>query len=286
MSAQFNVLDRTSQIVPNLSLRSSAGMHNGVVRHTGHHAEVVRGLPEETPVAMVYNGETLAVVMATPSNLTDLATGFTFTEGIATCLPTVNVIPYSAGVECSMELDDRDKLALQHRQRRLLGASSCGICGIRSVAQAVRVPQSVPESGFTFKAVDIPSVELALRCSQPLHDQTRGVHGAAWFIPGHGIVAVREDVGRHNALDKLIGHLVRTDLPTDSGAVVLTSRVSIEMVQKCAALGASVVIAVSTATALATRAATAAGITLVCNARNGRFDVLTHPERVSGQGEH
>ena len=240
-------------------------------------------LADEVPVAMVYGGRTLAVMMATPADLVDFAVGFTLTEGVSTRVPTVEVVRHLAGVECRMSLDAADARALRHRQRALTAGSSCGVCGVRSLAQAVRTPPSVAGDALRFDARDVLGATEALRAHQPLHDATHAAHAAGFFVPGtgpgSGMVLAREDVGRHNALDKLAGALARSGRDAAVGAVVLTSRVSIEMVQKAAAIGAPVLVAVSAPTELAVRVARAAGITLVANARRGGFDVLTHPHR-------
>ena len=142
------------------------------------------------------------------------------------------------------------------------------------------MPPDVPDSPLRLDADAIRAGAQGLRAHQPLHDRTRAAHAAGFFVPGRGMVRVREDVGRHNALDKLVGALHRAGEDVGAGAVVLTSRVSIEMVHKAAVLGAPALIAVSAPTALAVRVARAAGITLVGNARRDRFDVFTHPQRV------
>ena len=242
-------------------------------------------LADEAPVAMVYGGETLAVMMATPADLVDFAVGFTLTEGVSPRAPAVEVVRHLAGVECRMALDAADARALRHRRRALTAGSSCGVCGVRSLAQAVRTPPSVGGHALRLDARDVLAATETLRDHQPLHDATHAAHAAGFFVPGtgpgSGMVLAREDVGRHNALDKLAGALARSDRDASVGAVVLTSRVSIEMVQKAAAIGAPVVVAVSAPTELAVRVARAAGITLVANARRGGFDVLTHPHRIA-----
>ena len=238
-------------------------------------------LADEVPVAMVYGGDTLAVMMATPADLADFAVGFTLTEGVSVRAPTVEVVRHLAGVECRMTLGAADARALRHRRRALTAGSSCGVCGVRSLAQAVRTPPSVGGHALRLDADDVLGATEALRAHQPLHDATHAAHAAGFFVPGTGpgMVLAREDVGRHNALDKLAGALARSGEDASGGVVVLTSRVSIEMVQKAAAIGAPAIIAVSAPTELAVRAARAAGITLICNARRGGFDVLAHPHR-------
>ena len=253
-----------------------------------------RELPEEVPVAIVCDGTTLAVLMCTPLDLVDFARGFLLTEGIVepggrTAPPDIEVLEHASGIECRVRLGAASRLAIERRRRTLAATSSCGLCGVKSLAQAVRPPASVGGQAFRLRAADARAAVDALRLHQPLHDRTRGVHAAGFFLPGRGMTHVREDVGRHNALDKLAGALAGTHRGADAGtgaeaaadgAIVLTSRVSIEMVQKAAAIGVPVIVAVSTPTTLAVRAARAAGLTLIGNARNGRQDVFTHPFRV------
>ena len=238
-------------------------------------------LIDEVPVAMVYAGATLAVMMATPTDLVDFAVGFTLTEGVSAEAPDVDVVRHLAGVECRMALGAGDALALRARRRALAGSSSCGVCGVRSLAEAVRPPRDVGGAALRLDARDVRRAVEGLRARQPLHDATHAAHAAGFYVPGEGVILAREDVGRHNALDKLAGALAREAAPVERGLVVLTSRVSVEMVQKAAALGAPALVAVSAPTALAVRAARAAGITLVGNARRGNFDVFTHPHRIA-----
>ena len=238
-----------------------------------------RELPEEVPVALVYDGATLAVTMATPEDLVDFAVGFTLNEGIALSPPAVDVRRHAIGAECHMRLGAAAGRALARRRRATLGTSSCGLCGVRSLAQAVRAPPTVGGRALRLGPRDVLAGVEALRDHQPLHDRTRATHAAGFLVPGRGLVAVREDVGRHNALDKLAGALARAGEPGGRGAVVLTSRVSLEMVQKAAALGAAAIVAVSAPTDIAVRTARAAGLTLIANVRRERFDVLTHPFR-------
>jgi len=239
----------------------------------------VRELAEETPVALVYDGESLAVMLASPHDLVDFATGFTLTEGISGTVPAVTLVEHPNGIECRMALAGIDALSLRRRQRSTTGGTSCGLCGVRSLAEAVRPPASVDAASLRLAAHDVRAAVQALRDHQPLHDRTRAAHAAGLLLPGRGLVAVREDVGRHNALDKLVGAAVRAGHRGTDHAVVLTSRVSIEMVQKAAALGSGAIIAVSAPTALAVRAARAAGITLIGNVRGGHFELFTHPWR-------
>lgn len=246
-----------------------------------------RVLPEEVGVALTFNGTTQAVMMATPDHLADFAYGFALTEGIARPedISSVEVVENALGLDVQIWVTAAAELRLQARRRTMAGPVGCGLCGIESLEQAMREQTPVRVSGFRMTPAQIKAAVAALPDQQALHDATRAVHCAAWWADGRLQVA-REDVGRHNALDKLAGHLIRTNTPTDRGAVVLTSRVSIDLVQKLASLGVPVVIAVSSPTAQAVDLADRLGITLIAQARPDRFEVFTHSDRIVTETEH
>jgi FdhD protein len=219
------------------------------------------------------------VMMATPANLEDFAVGFTLTEGIvehASSIESVELMESELGIEVRMWLDGDRAANLAARRRAMSGPVGCGLCGIESLEQARRAPLWVA-SRATFDARDLLAAMQALAPRQLLNQQTRSVHAAAFWHPSTGIGPVREDVGRHNALDKLAGAMVGDGLSASEGAVLLTSRVSVEMVQKAAMIGAPVVIAVSAPTTLAIQTAEQAGITLLAIARDDGYGVFTHP---------
>lgn len=241
-----------------------------------------RAIPEETPVAIVHNGSTYAVMMATPVDLEDFGYGFSLTEGVISSLSDVlslETLEFPEGVEVRMWLDEERAGKMAARRRQIAGPTGCGLCGVESLELAVKPARGV-SAGRSFSASQIAGAIASLPPAQALNRQTRAVHAAAYWEPGAGLVAVREDVGRHNALDKLVGHLVREGRDATRGVVLLTSRVSIEMVQKTAMLGAPVLVAVSAPTALALRTAEAAGITLAAIARDDGFEIFTHPQRI------
>jgi len=234
-------------------------------------------VPEETPVALSYDGTTHAVMMATPADLSDFAVGFSLAEGIIGSPPDIEsleILPHGGGVELRMWLARARGLALVDRRRRIVGPTGCGLCGVESLEGALPAIPRV-EPAITPTTEMIAEAVPALVSAQILHAQTGAVHAAGFFVPGEGLVSVREDVGRHNALDKLIGDLARRGIAGSSGIVLLTSRISVEMVHKTAVLGASVIIAVSAPTALAVRSAMAAGITLIGIARGDGYDIFT-----------
>lgn len=235
---------------------------------------------EETPISIALNGVSQAVMMATPDDLEDFAVGFALTEGLvptASDLTRIEVVRYSRGVE--LQLESRVPSVMTGGGRRLSGRTGCGICGKEDVEQVLRALPAV-QGERTFDASAIVRAMRELAAGQPLNDATGAVHAAGWADERGGVALVREDVGRHNALDKLIGALSRAGTSTDSGFVVLTSRGSFELVQKVAMLGASLMACVSAPTGLAVRVATDAGITLAGFARDGRVTVYSHPGRL------
>lgn len=242
-----------------------------------------RAIPEETATALTYNGGSYAVMMATPQDLEDFAVGFSLTEGIIESpsdIDSLEVIPQDDGVELRMWLRQAEANRLVDRRRHIAGPTGCGLCGIDSIAEAMR-PASIVAPGGSFTADQIMAAMAALSPLQALNGATRAVHAAAFWTPATGIVALREDVGRHNALDKLAGALARTGVDVTSGMVLLTSRVSVEMVQKTAVIGAPLIASVSAPTALAVRMAAAAGITLVAIARQDGFEIFANNHRLN-----
>ncbi len=247
----------------------------------GASAPAPRTLADEVPVAIVVNGTTVAVLLATPADLADFAIGFALTEGLVASAAEageVEVIARTNGLEARLAIADSGALAA--RRRAIVGPSGCGLCGVESLAAAAAAPRIVVAPGPRPTPAEIIAAMAALGEAQPLGRATRAVHGAALWRRDTALL-VREDVGRHNGLDKLVGAAARAGIPTADAMLLLTSRVSVEMVQKASVLGAPVVVAVSAPTRLAVTTAEAAGLTLVAVARADGFEVFTAASRVA-----
>lgn len=236
---------------------------------------------QEAPVALVYNGISHAVMMATPSDLADLALGFSLSERILqnpAQLIGVEIEQRDQGLELVMEITSAPFEQLKQRRRSLTGRTGCGLCGVESLAQAIVAPKTV-EADVRLQPSAIQRALDALGAVQELRSLTGGVHGAAWCDSVGDIQLLREDVGRHNALDKLLGAMALRDCDT-AGFVLLTSRLSYEMVAKAAACNIPLLAAVSAPTALAVEHARQAGISLVCFVQPGRQVLYCGEQRI------
>jgi FdhD protein len=238
---------------------------------------------EEVAIALVYNGISHAVMMATPCDLEDFARGFSLTERIVerpSEIYDIEVEPIGRGIEVRLEIAAQRMAGLQERRRSLAGRTGCGLCGVDSLDAALRAVAAVSDP----RPVARPSIERAM-AGLPEHqkiNRTNGAtHAAGWAAADGTLVAVREDVGRHNALDKLAGALARGGGAEPGGFVVVTSRCSYEMVQKAAAIGASAIAAVSAPTSLAIETAEQAGVALVAFVRDGRLTAYAHADRIT-----
>lgn len=240
-----------------------------------------RTLPEESPIAFSYQGTSYAVMMATPSDLIDFAHGFSLTEGLVSRtgeIEAVDIVRAETGIVLRVTIAADRAALFWERRRYLAGPSGCGLCGVESLAQALRLLPQV-ESDLTMAGHAVADALASLSGLQYLNQETRAVHAAAFWHPDLGVTLLREDIGRHNALDKLAGAIAGAGLEAGRGAILLTSRVSVEMVQKAAAIGSPIIIAISAPTALAVRLAEGAGITLAAIARCDGFEVFSRPER-------
>lgn len=246
------------------------------------HPHASRALAAEVAVALTYNGSTEAVLMATPADLEDFAYGFSLTEGLARPeeIERVEIVPTELGIDVQLWVDEAVGARLAARRRRRVGPVGCGLCGIETLAEAMRaLPPLPPAAGpMLSRAEVLAAIESLSADHQPLKAATGATHAAGFWTPAEGLVALREDVGRHNALDKLAGALRGRDV--SGGAVVLTSRVSLDLVQKCVTLGAPVLLAVSAPTSAGAAAAAGADLTLAAPVRGARFDILATPERI------
>ena len=236
----------------------------------------------EVPIAFEYNGISHAVMLATPADLLDFAIGFSASEDIAQPDQVfgVDVQDSETGITLAIEIAAGAFVQLKSRRRTLVGRTGCGICGAESLHQVLRPLPDLSTRGTGVGTSALALAHAALTGMQPLQRATGAAHLAAWCDPGGAIVLAREDVGRHNALDKLIGALLRDRVNTESGFVLVTSRASVEMVQKSAHAGIAVLAAVSAPTALAVRTAASCGQTLVGFVRGESFSVYTRPDRV------
>jgi len=238
---------------------------------------------EETPVVIVYNAIPHVVMMATPADLEDFVLGFSITEELIRSpadLRDVKVIRYGQGIEVQATVDEACEAVIASRARRLSGRTGCGICGTDSIDSVMKTLHPV-RAGRPVRPAAIEQALAALAGKQQLNAVSGAVHAAAWARVDGTVEDVREDVGRHNALDKLIGALLRRSADPETGFILVTSRASFEMVQKAAVFGAPLLAAISGPTGLAVRIAEQSRMTLVGFARGDRLTIYTHPERVS-----
>ena len=254
-----------------------------VVRHGAE--ACVDAVATEVPVAMVYNGVSHAVMLATPTDLNDFALGFSLTEGIVASPEEVfdiEVTPRADGIELCMQIASRQMQALTERRRSLAGRTGCGLCGAEQLSQVLRpLPPLLPERSAQRLTSDaLHQARTSLRDHQPLFSETGAVHAAAWSTSDGRILAVREDVGRHNALDKLLGFLRRSGAALDQGFLLVTSRASFEMVHKAASQKIAILAAVSAPTGLAIETAEKLGVSLIGFLREKTFSIYTHGERI------
>ncbi|MDP2731551.1 MAG: formate dehydrogenase accessory sulfurtransferase FdhD [Hoeflea sp.] len=243
-----------------------------------------RALPEEVPVALSFGGSTQAVMMATPADLEDFGVGFALSEAIARSsddILSLEIVEVDQGFDVQMQLTDDLQAALASRRRMMAGPVGCGLCGIESIEEALRTLPDRKAVELAFTPDDVREAVRSLSMHQKLRAETGAVHAAGFYHPDKGMLLVREDVGRHNALDKLIGAMARAGLEAGDGAIIITSRVSVDMVQKAVIAGTGLLIAVSAPTALAVRTAEAAGLTLVGIARGADFEIFTRVNRIT-----
>ena len=250
--------------------------------HDGKRSDEQDNLVVEIPVALEFNGISHAVMLATPCDLESFALGFALSEGIIKSHGEffgAEVAKSALGITVHCDISSAAFLRLKQRRRNLTGRTGCGLCGVESLEQVIRdlprVPQTAP---LAIAAMRVALKELATL--QPLNQLTGGMHAAAWSDAQGNLQLVCEDVGRHNALDKLIGLMTQYQLDFQHGFLVITSRASVEMVQKAATVGISNLIAISAPTALAVLTAKDTGMTLIAFARGDHFVVYAHGENI------
>jgi FdhD protein len=258
-------------------------------RLVGGRAEAIEeDVAEEVAVALVYNGVSHAVMMATPCDLEDFARGFSLSERIVerpSEIFDIEVATVGIGIEVRLRIAGARMAALQERRRSMAGRTGCGLCGVESLEAALR-PTATVAAPIAVSAAAIQRAMAGLPAHQPINQVNGATHAAGWADASGALVAVREDVGRHNALDKLVGALAergalaRREGTEAGGFVVVTSRCSYEMVQKAAAAGASAIAAVSAPTSLAIETARAANVALAAFVRGERLTVYALPERI------
>ena len=277
MGGPLLVCDEAGEMSGDAVLHPAQRLRSAVRVSAGVRTASVECVAEEVPVAMVYNGVSHAVMLATPADLEDFGTGFSLAEGIvarASEIHDIDTAHHADGIEVRMQVSNRAFDALKARRRSLAGRTGCGLCGVDSLGQVSREVKPVAARPSVDEAA-IHRAFVALGEGQALHALTGSVHAAAWSRADGTLFAVREDVGRHNALDKLIGAVALAGLDTAQGFAVVTSRASYEMVLKLASVGGGLLAAISAPTGLAIDLAGRAGITLCGFVRDGRMAIYT-----------
>jgi len=262
--------------VPTAHSRDVLRMRAGVL------AETADMVVDEVPVALVYNGLSHAVMMATPSSLEDFALGFSLSEGIidsAAACYGIEVEQGGQGMAVQLEIASSAFVGLKERRRTLAGRTGCGLCGVDSLEQ-VRRPERVLAPAVGFHTAGVRTALAAIGDEQHLTRLTGAAHAAAWCGMDGSLRIVREDVGRHNALDKVIGAMARGKASPEEGFFLITSRVSFEMAQKAIMAGVPALVGMSAPTLAAVELAERAGMTLLAFARNSDFVCYTHPQHL------
>ncbi len=280
-----------SSLVPTGSTAPAAGHATCHVLRAGRNVAARTELDElaqEVPVALEFNGISHATLLATPADLEDLAYGFSFTEGIirkASDIYDLNIVETEQGLIIQVTIASACLNELKLRRRSLAGRTGCGLCGIESLNEVRRILPAVASRAAGYEPAAIVKAAEQLRALQPLHLLTGATHGAGWATNTGEVLHVREDVGRHNALDKLIGHMLRHTHDAADGITVISSRASFEMVQKAAAARMPVLVAVSAPTTYAVAMANELNVLLAGFARGNQFTVYSHPEYLDNKGE-
>jgi FdhD protein len=252
-----------------------------IKRRNGEQHSVIDQLAEEVPVAIIYNGISHAVMLATPQDLEDFALGFSLSEGIVkdkSELYGIEIRTQANGIELYCDIASECFAQLKDRRRTLAGRTGCGLCGSESLEQAIRYPKELKDK-IVFQRDAIQRALHDIPLLQNLQQQTGATHASAWVLADGTVSLLREDVGRHNALDKLIGAIAKSN-NNNNGFIITSSRASYEMVQKTASAGVNMLVAISAPTGLAVRVADQCGLTLVGFAREDNYVVYSHPENL------
>ena len=279
MSAQPSAADDTAPLAPAPVTAMTVTRWRGGVGET-----LVDQLAEETPVAILCNGEPHAVMLMSPADLDDFAVGFAFTEGLIATPRELLLVEQRAlddGIELDLTIATRIKASETAGQRAIAGRSGCGLCGKRMVEDALRTPPPVTTTTRVSRAA-IARASATLAAHQTINQTTGAVHAAAWVSLDGEVMAVREDIGRHNALDKLIGARIKGNF--GAGFVLVTCRASYEIVMKTALAGIDVLAAVSAPTARAVRLAEDTRLTLAAFVRGPDLVIYTHAARIVDGG--
>ncbi len=253
------------------SVKTGSTLGRGILHRDGKTTPKDWMIAEEVPVALSYNGGSTVVMMATPADLEDFAIGFTLSEdmlGDINDIQSIKIEPQPNGFEVKIDVDPRKLARRALRKRAIEGRSGCGLCGVESLADAMRMRHKISPA-FEIDVEAIDRAFKALKAHQPMNRMNHSVHAAAWCLPDGTIIETREDVGRHNALDKLIGALLRAGRHPAEGFVVMSSRCSFELVQKCAISGIACLATISAPTSLALSMAAAAGMRLASLSPDG-----------------
>lgn len=265
--------------------RTSYQRHT-VMRARQHGSTLVESdeIAIEVPIALEYNGLSHAVMLASPCDLEDLAYGFSFTEGIirkASDIYDIDIVEQDQGIVLRLEIASACVQQLKLRRRQIAGRTGCGLCGLDSLSEVRRPLTPVVRTAAPLPYDAMLAAARNLFNRQSLHQVTGATHAAGWADNTGEILTVREDVGRHNALDKLIGAMLRTDVDPNTGLAMISSRASFEMVQKAAAAGISIVAAVSAPTSYAIRVADELNVLLAGFVRDTRFTLYSHAQHLS-----
>jgi FdhD protein len=282
MASSADSGNRTADVHPALGYAPPIAAYDYTRLDGGATENANAQLAAEVPVALVYNGRPHAVMMCTPADLEDFGIGFTVTELIAAArdIVRVDVVRYGRGIELQIEIPAENAERLTERGRAITGRTGCGLCGVEVIGEALRETTLV-RSPLVIDRDALWRASESLASRQPLNADTNAIHAAGWASAEGILRTVREDVGRHNALDKVLGALSRAGTDASDGFLIVTSRASYELVQKAAAVNVPLLAAVSRPTSLAVQLAEESGMTLVGLLRGRSANVYSHGERIA-----